>query len=441
MEKSKKIIILEKTLGFLAKKVLKRHEPQVVAVTGSVGKTGTKEMIAYLLKDYYSVRQNDKNYNNEIGLPLTIIGADSGGQSIFRWLSVFLKGIWVAYFSKDYPKILVLEMGADHKGDLQYLCQITPPDVGVITNIGNSHLEYFKTRTALAREKSILLKSVKSGGLAVVNEDDAEVAKIGQQIGEKVLTIGITKPAQMYATDIKLSKRILKLKNVQSISIVSGLLFKLNYQGKIVPVKLKYSFGTPAVYSALIAMAVADFFQINIVEAAQSLENFRLSKGRLSLVKGIKHTIIIDDTYNSAPKSLAEALIILGECEANKKIAVLGDMLELGREEKKSHQSVGQDFDKFGVNVFIAVGKRMKLAYEEVVSKSKKIKAFHFDNPMEAGLFLQKILEEGDIVLVKGSQGMRMEKIVEEIMAEPRKKDKLLVRQDINWQKKPFVQP
>ena len=233
MEKSKKIIILEKTLGFLAKKVLKRHEPQVVAVTGSVGKTGTKEMIAYLLKDYYSVRQNDKNYNNEIGLPLTIIGADSGGQSIFRWLSVFLKGIWVAYFSKDYPKILILEMGADHKGDLQYLCQITPPDVGVITNIGNSHLEYFKTRTALAREKSILLKSVKSGGLAVVNEDDVEVAKIGQQIGEKVLTIGITKPAQMYATDIKLSKRILKLKNAQSISIVSGLLFKLNYQGKI----------------------------------------------------------------------------------------------------------------------------------------------------------------------------------------------------------------
>ena len=215
-------------------------------------------------------------------------------------------------------------MGADRKGDLQYLCQITPPDVGVITNIGNSHLEYFKTRASLAREKSILLKSIKSGGLAIINEDDTEVAKIGQQIGEKVLTVGINSPAQMRATDIKFAKRTLRLGNGKSMSVVSGLVFKLNYQGKIVPVKLKYSFGTPAVYSALIALAATEFFQINIVEAAQSLENFRLSKGRLSLVEGIKRTIIIDDTYNSAPKSLEEALMVLGECKATKKIAVIG---------------------------------------------------------------------------------------------------------------------
>ncbi|HHX58616.1 MAG TPA: UDP-N-acetylmuramoyl-tripeptide--D-alanyl-D-alanine ligase [Candidatus Moranbacteria bacterium] len=441
MEKSKKIIFLEKILSFIAKKILKRHVPQVIAVTGSVGKTGTKEMIAHLLSDYYFVRQNNKNYNNEIGLPLTIIGAESGGRSILRWALVFLKGAQVAFFSKDYPEVLVLEMGADRKGDLQYLCQITPPDVGVITNIGNSHLEYFKTRASLAREKSILLKSIKSGGLAIINEDDTEVAKIGQQIGEKVLTVGINSPAQMRATDIKFAKRTLRLGNGKSMSVVSGLVFKLNYQGKIVPVKLKYSFGAPAVYSALIALAATEFFQINIVEAAQSLENFRLSKGRLSLVEGIKRTIIIDDTYNSAPKSLEEALMVLGECKATKKIAVIGDMLELGREEKKSHQKVGQDLSKFGVDVFIAVGKRMRLAYDECLKKSKKIKVLHFNNPMEAGLALQEILEEGDIVLVKGSQGMRMEKVVEEVMAEPGEKEKLLVRQELNWQKKPFVQP
>ena len=180
--KKKKLLLLEKLLKFMAVRVLKKYKPKVVAITGSVGKTTTKEMVWKLLSNYHVTRKNEKNYNNEIGVPLTIIGAKSGESSIFGWLLVFLKWFWIVVIPSKYPEILVLEMGADRPGDIKYLCSFVPIDVGVITNIGISHLEFFKSKKGVAREKGRLLKSVLSGGLALINTDDEEVLKIKDQV-------------------------------------------------------------------------------------------------------------------------------------------------------------------------------------------------------------------------------------------------------------------
>lgn len=440
--KSKKLIILEKLLRKMAVAVLKRHKPKVVAITGSVGKTTTKEAAWKLLSQYYKVRKNEKNYNNEIGVPLTIIGAKSGENSILRWANVFAR--WcLTMIGGRYPEILILEMGADRPGDIKYLCEFVPVDVAVLTNIGISHLEFFKTVKAVAREKGVLPKSLPVGGLAVLNTDNKEIRKLREQIRANIVTYGFNEKADMRATDMFYGYTSFVTRKGKKIQLVKGALFKLNYQGKIVPIKLSYGIGLPQIYAAMAAFAIGSYFKLNVVEASQKLENFFPPPGRMVLLKGIKNTAVIDDTYNSAPDSVTPALDTLGKIEANRKIVVLGDMLELGPEEEQSHRKVGREVASHqDIDFFITVGKRMVFAAQEYRKHtSKKDSLGHFNSPSEAGIFLQHMIDEGDVVLVKGSQGMRMEKIVEEIMAEPEKKEALLVRQDKTWKEKGYQMP
>ena len=223
-----------------------------------------------------------------------------------------------------------------------------------------------------------------------------------------------------------------------------GLSFKLNFKGTSIPVRLPNILAKHQIYSALAAAAIGTQFDINLVEIGLALENFVSPCGRMNLVKGIKETHIIDDTYNSSPTSVAAAIDALNELHASsenfsRKIVVLGDMLELGEESGAKHKDVAKKFLAIKGNLFFAVGERMQSAVNELEKNNFPESAiFHFENPMEAGRKLQEIMQKGDLILVKGSQGMRMEKVVEEVMADPQNAESLLCRQSQHWREIPW---
>ncbi len=328
-------------------------------------------------------------------------------------------------------------MGADKAGDIEYLAQIAPPDVAIITKIGISHLEHFKTKEALIKEKGSLLKFVKKGGLAILNADDENTSQIINKVNSSLLTFGIeNKKADFWATEISYGFQEVSLRENNFLEKMGGISFKVNYQGKVIPVRLRNCIGVSHIFSALAALCVSQYFKVNLLEAAQRIQDFLPPPGRMVLIEGIRKTWIIDDTYNSAPDSVRVALGVVEKIIAQRKIVVLGDMLELGEEEEKSHREIGKTLSQGNITFAVLVGKRMKLALKEMSKGSKK--AFHFSNPMDAGIFLQNQIRSGDLILVKGSQGMRMEKIVEEIMRHPNQKERLLVRQDDFWKNKEF---
>lgn len=431
-DKSKKIIFLEKILKGMAVLVLKKYNPKVISITGSVGKTSAKEAICAVMASKFRVRKTEKNYNNEVGLPLTIIGAESGENSIARWILVFLKWFWVMIAPIEYPEVLILEMGADRPGDISYLTSFIKSHVGIITDFSHSHIEFFKNVEGVAKEKSVLAKRLDEKGLAIINVDNPHVAKLKDQLKCNVITFGFSEPAEMRATDINFAYAERKRQ-------LRGLSFKLNYKGTTLPVRLNSVLAKHQIYSALAAVAAGTGFGINLVEASAALENFSLPLGRMNLIPGMKNSYIIDDTYNASPVSTAAAIDVLNEIlsseeKKSKKIIILGDMLELGSEENEKHREIGRKIFETGCDFFFVVGKRMKLAGEEIIAMGfPQKRVFYFSNPMEAGKKAGELIEEGDFVLVKGSQGMRMEKVVEQIMQKPEEAEKLLCRQNRHW--------
>ncbi len=434
--KSKKLIFLEKSLKIMAKLVLLKYKPHVIAITGSVGKSSAKESIYGILSKFIFCRKSEKNYNNEVGVPLTIIGYSSENSGLFFWLAIFLKWLKLLIFPSKYPKILVLEMGADRPGDIKYLCEMVPVSVGVLTNIGISHLEYFKSEKAIIAEKAQILKCLPSNGWAVYNYDEKKVRKIGDSIKSNSIGYGFEEHARLRATDLLfVYETVLNSRGIRK-KVLKGLSFKVNFQGKIIPVRLNGTISKASVYSTLAAFGVGQYFNLNLIEMVEAAKNQYFLPGRMRLLKGIKRTMIIDDSYNSAPDSLKVALETAGWIrEAERKIAVLGDMLELGNMEEESHKKAGAWAAKNDLDVLITVGKRIVLAAKEFSKEKKDGQVFSFDNSQEAGIFLQNFIQENDLVLVKGSQGIRMEKVVEEIMANPKEKRRLLVRQSKKWKK------
>lgn len=438
--KPKKIIILERILRFMAAEVLKKYKPKIIGITGSIGKTSTKEAVFSVLSGHFNVRKNEKNYNNEIGLPLTIIGSESGGRLILKWFLVFFKWIGIIIWPIKYPEILVLEMGADRPGDIRYLTGFIKPNVGILTDISSSHLEFFKTLEGVAKEKTILLQSISEDGLAVMNIDNPKIMKIKQQlkhyeIGAKIMTFGIKENAQLQAEDITFNYANVGegFENKE----LRGLSFKLNYDGAHIPFRLNNILARHNAYAALSAIAAGLHFGLNLVEIGKGIENFSLPSGRTNLIRGIRNSYLIDDTYNASPVSTTAALELLGEIKGRRKIAVLGDMLELGADMEEGHKAVAKKFLEIKGNIFIAVGRRMHFAAQELEKHNfGKDRLFVFKSPIEAGKKLEEIIGERDFVLIKGSQGMRMEKVVEEVMAEPMRAKDLLCRQSEEWKKK-----
>jgi UDP-N-acetylmuramoyl-tripeptide--D-alanyl-D-alanine ligase len=415
--------ILQYILKFLAIIVLWKYKPVVVAVTGSVGKTSTKEAIYTVLKSHFRVRRNMKNYNNEIGVPLTILGLETGGRSISQWLKNFYQALKMIFWKVDYPEILILEMGADKPGDIRYLVSFVPVKIGVVTAIGQFpvHIEFFPERDKLIEEKATLIKSLPKDGLAILNYDDLSVRMMRENVppGAKIISYGFGEGA-----DAQLSSFACQLTDPKKTSIS----FKIEYQGSIVPFRISKALGKQQAYAAGAAAAVGLSFGLNLVNISTALKKYRSCPGRTNLIEGIKQTWIIDDTYNASPTATIAALEILNQFEGRRKIAVLGDMLELGQYTEAGHREVGQKATSV-VDLLFTVGERARFIADEARKNGlSKDKVFEFSLPEEAGLAVQEKLEPKDVVLVKGSRAMRMEKIVKEIMARPEKAEKLLVQ-------------
>lgn len=434
--------IFQKILAMLARATIRHYQPIVIGITGTVGKTSTREAIYTVLRTKYRVRQSEKNYNTEIGVPLTILGIPHYGYNIFAWLSAFVHALFrILVRAHEYPEILVLEMGADRPGDIKHLAKIAPPRVAVLTAIGEipAHVEFFSGPLDVAEEKAELIKALPSDGTLIYNGDDEALLEVKDKTRAPKLSFGFDEH-----TDFRIANYDLRIVEEQTGVVPDGIHFKIEQGKNVVPFRIHGAFGKPQAYAATAAAAVGSVFHMNLVEVAEALEAYMPPPGRARLLRGNKHTWIIDDTYNASPESMHAALDLLAMLPARRKIAVLGDMLEIGKYTEAAHRTAGDRVAKIAEALF-TVGARAKFIADEVLAREKGVHAdsskknvFSFDTPEKAGASLDQFLEPGDLVLVKGSQGMRMEKIVEEIMAEPQKAEELLVRQNADWRRRPF---
>lgn len=427
--------IFQKILAVLARATIHKYKPTIIGITGSVGKTSTKEAVFVVLKKKYIVRRAEKNYNNEIGFPLAILGIPHYGRNVFLWLSAFVRVIFrlSAFVRDEYSQVLVLEYGVDHPGDMEYLLSIAKPSIAVVTAIGDIpvHVEFFESPDELIKEKAKLVQALPVDGYTVLNQDDYAVLGMKEKTKAKIMTYGKEEHANLKVMNYDL--RIIK--NEKGEDVPDGISFKIEHGGDVVPFRIYNAFGMPHAYSSAAAVAVGLILNLNLVEISEALKDYTPPAGRLRLIQGIKRSFIIDDTYNAAPEAMRAALDTLKVLPGKRKIAVLGDMLEIGRFSEQVHRKIGDDAAKF-CDLLFTVGPRAKFIADEAARKLKPEQIFKFDDSEEAGRALDPIIREGDLILIKGSQAMRMEKVVEEVMANPEEAGKLLVRQDNYWKKK-----
>ena len=412
--------ILYFLLKLFAKAIISKYQPKVVGITGSVGKTSAKEAIFAVVKQNWRARQSFKNYNNEIGLPLTILGRNSVGKNLFSWLRIFLAGFSLLIIkNKEYPQILVLEMAADRKGDIDYLTSIAKPDIAVITAIGSSHLEHFGSIDNIVKEKSSILKLLTDQNYVVLNNDDQRVAALVNKTRAQSLTFGQNNQSDVQLGSLKIIKQ----------THAYGMAFELRCQGNLLPVFLPNILGKQHALAIAAATTVGLILGMELAKIQKGSLKYRPARGRTNLLPGIKNSWIIDDTYNSSPESARLAINILKEVKSpGQRIAVLGDMLELGAVTEKEHQDLGKYLASKEIDYLFVIGERARdIRRGAIAAGMNKDKIYHFPFTIEAGLFLQDRIKEGDIVLVKGSRGIKMEQVVYEIMAKPWEAKDLLV--------------
>lgn len=429
-----------------ARAVLRKYKPEIVAVTGSVGKTGTKDAIYAVLSEQFYTRKGEKSFNSEIGIPLTILGRENPWGNIVGWFKIILEGLGIIFLKNHYPKILVVEVGTDRPRDIQKITSWFTPDTVVVTSFPEVpvHIEFFPSREALIQEKTHLVRALKSDGLLILNTDDKDVFALKKLFLHNSLTFGASEHADVSVINPEIE--------YDTDGRPIGMLGRVGYRGNKLPLHLKGVLGAHIFLGALAAIAVGVGKGINIVTVVESLEKFSPPPGRMRLLGGIHESVIVDDSYNSSPAALTAALLALqgvviptkelpveGQFATpstaqvgGRKIAVLGDMLELGKYSAEEHKKIGARIPEI-CSELVTVGIRAQFIHEAARKKKmKKARMHHFENSIQAGEFLKEFLQKGDVVLVKGSQSVRMEKTVERILNDPADK-KLLVRQDLAW--------
>lgn len=348
-----------------------KHSVVVIGVTGSVGKTSTKELIASVLSTRYRVLKSEGNLNTEIGLPLVLLNLDEDIQQV------------------------VLEMGMYGTGEIRKLCQIAMPQVGVVTNIGHSHLERLGSLEAISQAKSELVQALPIDGTAVLNGDDPLVRKMAAQTKARVLLYGLDRAFDIWAEGLETKG-------------LNGTSFVLRYMQEAVPVNVRL-LGRHSVHTALAAAAVGLTAGLSWGEIAAGLENAQ--EFRLLSTPGIQGSLIIDDTYNASPASTLAALDLLSELQG-RRIAVLGDMRELGPFEVEGHLRVGKRAAQT-VDLVVVLGEMAALIGREAEAAGARV--IFTSSREEASAKLLALIQDGDIVLVKGSRAMAMEEIVERL--------------------------
>lgn len=429
--------VLEAYLGWCVKKAIKRDKPTVVAIGGSVGKTTTRSVISVVMSALFKpeeYRTSIKNFNNELGVPISVFAKKMPGKSPVKWLDLLFAGTLHALGVKKLDmRYLVLEMGADHPGDLDYLLRIAPPTIAIITALGAEHTEHFGSAESAIEEERRILRVLPGDGEAVLNTDDVFTWESRSLV--KGETVGFGKGAEALVR-IESTKAVLNSENFED----SGLEITLKIMGyHTATIKLKGVFGEPYAYAVAGAMAFCLGMDHDLTPALKKLEDeFSGVLGRTRLIKGIKNTVLLDDSYNAQPQAMASAindLVNFPVPAGGRRIAVLGDMLDLGDLTEHEHEKVGEQIYKANIDILITCGKLARIIAQTAKAKGMdESRIRSFDNSSEAGYFLQQeVIRQNDVLLIKGSQGARMEKVVKELMAEPLRAEQMIVRQTPEW--------
>ena len=424
--------ILVTLLTLEARGVVKKYHPHIVAVTGSVGKTSTKDAIYAVLAAGAYVRRSEKSFNSEVGLPLTILGVPNAWKNPLGWVQNLLDGFFLLLFNARYPKWLVLEVGADRPGDVKRVAVWLSVDVVVITRLPEMpvHVEYFDSPGDVVEEKASLISSLKQDGTLVLYGDDENVENLrGRAQGKRVITFGLSKNAEVRAEAVAVHLG----EDGESV----GMEGRVVWGELTAPFVIKGTVGAHALQPFLAAAAVGKALGRGLEEVVKALGAYEPPQGRMRLVPGLKETLIIDDTYNSSPAAVVAALETLKHLPVKgRRIAVLGDMLELGRHSVEEHRKAGALAAKI-CDLLFTVGFRARdMAQGALDAGMLDANIFQYEDARRAGKELEVMLKQGDTVLVKGSQSARMERAVEEIMAEPERAAELLVRQDPEWKRR-----
>ena len=416
--------LVVRALIWEAKATLLRHNPFIIGVTGNLGKTSTKDAIYAVMKDHFHTRRSEKSMNSEFGVPLTILGEKSGWNNPLKWIIILIRGLFVP-FQQEYPTHLVLEIGADRPGDIKSIASWIKPDITVVTQFGQVpvHIEFFKDRDAVVEEKGHLVEALKESGIFIYNNDDHDAAKLLTRTQARKVSIGIHETADIKATNVKLYG-----------NPITGTETDITVDGASYHLVLPEVAGKSPVYCALPALAVARELAIPLEKACASLRDADKPRGRMRLLSGMNGSVIIDDSYNASPKATEHGLKTLAEIDTKgRKIAVLGDMLELGDHTRYEHYKIGKVAAKSCHRLF-TVGIRSRVIAEGALDEKMSDDAIiQCDSSIDAGKELVKIIQEGDVIYVKGSQSIRMERAITMILAETHNPKAVLVRQEREW--------
>lgn len=361
-----------KALGDIARYYKKLCNIPTVAVTGSVGKTTTKDMLASVMSQKYNTLKTQANFNNDIGLPLTIFNMEKEHEAA------------------------VLEMGMNHFGEIEYLAGVGMPDVAVITNIGESHIENLGSREGIFKAKMEITKQFTENNMLIVNGDDDFLSHTKGLCNYKVIYYGITNPENdVYAKDIENNG----LEGISFTAVADGIDYKIEVN---VP-------GEHNVYNALAAICVGREFGVPMEKIIEGIRSCELTSMRMETEQHNGITII-NDCYNASPDSIRAALKVLGNVDCQRKIAILGDVLEMGDFAKEAHYNLGSAVVDNGVDVLVTAGENMK--YLAQYAKDNGVETVvSFDKTLEVCNYIKDKITGGDAVLIKASHGMHFEEV------------------------------
>jgi len=413
-------------LALFARAVIRRYHPKVVMVTGSVGKTSTKDAVAAVLSERFFVRASEKSFNSEFGVPFTIFGVENPWSDPLKWFSTAKNILALLLLPNHYPNMLVLEVGADRPGDLARILRIATPDAVVVTRLPEIpvHVEAYASPEAVREEEFSPAYALPASAPLIIPADDLYAMDNAKRISARVISYGTTEGANVRIRDISFYESEGRIAGMQASVTVDG------EQGTCIE---KGSVGTTQIPPFAAAIAVAQAFSISLADALLSLGKYEAPPGRGRLLLGKNNSTIIDDSYNASPTAVEEALKTLKAFpHAKRRIAILGDMLELGRYSVAEHERIAIIARK-SADVIVTVGIRAR-AFASVPTTSVG-KVMQFDNSCAAASALVDIAEEGDVILVKGSQSVRTERIVEALLEHPADTARL-VRQEHKWKMK-----
>lgn len=349
-----------------------------IAITGSNGKTTTKELIYSILSTKYNVLKNEGNFNNEIGLPLTIFNLE------------------------DEHEILITEMGMNHYGEISKLTKIAKPDIAIITNIGDNHLEFFGSRKGILKSKLEILEEIDNKGKLILDGDDDLLATIDERITDKdieIIRVGIDEDCDVQYYDFE--QNSLDSIKFDVLNKMDNNIF--NYEVVLNAV------GEHTAKNALFACAVAELFDLTNEEIIEGFKNFKNVGSRLEIFN-YKGATIINDAYNASTLSMNASFKVLDSVEKGRRILCIGDIFELGSNANKIHRELGESLLQYKFDEIILVGENMKECYK-VLDKNKVPNVEYFSDTDDLQEYIQKILHEGDTILFKASNGMKLHEI------------------------------